>query len=521
LFILYYKIFGIYLYLCRKVLTHLEEKHCRIGFSPKYICPNCDDLPLPNKDLYVEHFKKVHKCDVNDLVPLRRKKKRNSRVNDSFLLQSISGLRNEHHKQCHILAALHLISQTDLSQLSSLCNNINCLEHPACLLHQFFLQYFQETPFYPHYIIENAFVFGVNSWPSNSLHLSRILRLFIDSAPKSLRNLFLTTIEWKFECQNCQRFVKAQNEDILLKLEAPEVKSLEHQLDSFLQTRKCTCGAKSPADFKIKRAGKWLLLEVDRTLEPTCGDKENEGSKVSLYSLKLNNTYNIQEHQYQLFATVNLNLDINEEGHFNVNFILNPEEVVTIHEDSIKQRYIEPSFDNNVMFVVLKKLCRDEESHKGTLVESESSSIKQQYESLETEKDISYDLSLLLGSQRTFNSSSASKQDSGCNNISDNENILKGDPKTVVFYKEKYEKKRQEEFITEANKTKYRGIKDIGDQILESKIYKIQSMFGSKKQRKKFGKLNSSVIDNDIKEKDAKNNVIDLCIPGGIGCLKD
>ena len=170
------KVVCIYLYLCRKVLTHLEEKHCRIGFSPKYICPNCDDLPLPNKDLYVEHFKKVHKCDVNDLVPLRRKKKRNSRINDSFLLQSISGLRNEHHKQCHILAALHLISQTDLSQLSSLCNNINCLEHPACLLHQFFLQYFQETPFYPHYIIENAFVFGVNSWPSNSLHLSRILR---------------------------------------------------------------------------------------------------------------------------------------------------------------------------------------------------------------------------------------------------------------------------------------------------------------------------------------------------------
>ena len=115
---------------------------------------------------------------------------------------------------------------------------------------------------------------------------------------------------------------------------------------------------------------------------------------------------------------------------------------------------------------------------------------------------------MLLGSQRTFNSSSASKQESGCNNISDNENILKGDPKTVVFYKEKYEKKRQEEFIAEANKTKYRGIKDIGDQILESKIYKIQSMFGSKKQRKKFGKLNSSVIDNDIKEKDAKNNVI-------------
>ena len=52
-------------------------------------------------------------------------------------------------------------------------------------------------------------------------------------------------------------------------------------------------------------------------------------------------------------------------GHFNVNFILNPDEVVTIHEDSIKQRFIEPSFDNNVMFVVLKKLFHDEESHKG------------------------------------------------------------------------------------------------------------------------------------------------------------
>ena len=86
-----------------------------------------------------------------------------------------------------------------------------------------------------------------------SIKLSMIFRLFIDSAPKSLRNLFLTTIEWKFECQNCQRFVKAQIEDILLKLEASEVKSFENQLNYFLQTRKCICGTISPAEFKLKR----------------------------------------------------------------------------------------------------------------------------------------------------------------------------------------------------------------------------------------------------------------------------
>merc|ERR1712098_451150 len=156
--------------------------------------------------------------------------------------------------------------------------------------------------------------------------------------------------------------------------------------------------------------------------------------------------------------------------------------------------------------------------------DSESLSINE-FESLETERDISNSDDLLMGSRKTLNSASSPQVNLGRKsqkNRSDNENILIGDTETVVHYREKYQKKCEEELTIEANKTKYLSIKDLGDQILESKIYKIQSLFGSKKQRKKFfGKLNSSVIDNDIKERDGRNNVIDLCIPDGIGSLKD
>ena len=48
-----------------------------------------------------------------------------------------------------------------------------------------------------------------------------------------------------------------------------------------------------------------MFVEVDRG---RVEDKELEDSEVSLYSLKLQNTYNILEHQYQLIATINLNL---------------------------------------------------------------------------------------------------------------------------------------------------------------------------------------------------------------------
>ena len=116
-----------------------------------------------------------------------------------------------------------------------------------------------------------------------------------------------------------------------------------------------------------------MFVEVDRG---SVEDKELEDSEVSLYSLKLQNTYNILEHQYQLIATINLNLgrkttkhgnfklihsikilpDYSEGGHYGVNVFVGEDEVVKIHEDSIERCQLFPASDHSVIVVLLKRI---------------------------------------------------------------------------------------------------------------------------------------------------------------------
>ena len=55
-----------------------------------------------------------------------------------------------------------------------------------------------------------------------------------------------------------------------------------------------------------------MFVEVDRSQDV---EENSEESEVSLYPLNLVNTYNILDQQYEVFATVNLNLG---ETHYKV-----------------------------------------------------------------------------------------------------------------------------------------------------------------------------------------------------------
>ena len=55
-----------------------------------------------------------------------------------------------------------------------------------------------------------------------------------------------------------------------------------------------------------------MFVEVDRSQDV---EENSEESEVSLYPLNLVNTYNILDQQYELIATVNLNLG---ETHYKV-----------------------------------------------------------------------------------------------------------------------------------------------------------------------------------------------------------
>ena len=172
-----------------------------------------------------------------------------------------------------------------------------------------------------------------------SLYIRTVLQNTSREDVQNFHNEFITIIEWKFQCQTCQRFVRTRFEDFLLKINANEPNTFESHLNYFLQNKACSCKQRSSANPQLKQgrksfeilrftftlpcwgiffatkicvnfqrfcsAGEWLFVEVDRSQDV---EENSEESEVSLYPLNLVNTYNIADQQYEVFATVNLNL---------------------------------------------------------------------------------------------------------------------------------------------------------------------------------------------------------------------
>ena len=92
----------------------------------------------------------------------------------------------------------------------------------------------------------------------------------------------------------------------------------------------------------------------------------------------------------------------------------------------------------------------------------------------------------------------------------DNLKLYLGQDKALVQkYREQFLEKEEQKMKDATSNVEDVSLKGLGGKVLESKIYRIQSLSGSKKRRKKFSKLQSSLIDNDIKETSEENpNVI-------------
>ena len=95
----------------------------------------------------------------------------------------------------------------------------------------------------------------------------------------------------------------------------------------------------------------------------------------------------------------------------------------------------------------------------------------------------------------------------------DNLKLYLGQDKALVQkYREQFLEKEEQKMKDATSNDEDVSLKAMGGKVLESKIYRIQSLSGSKKRRKKFSKLQSSLIDNDIKETSEENtNVIGNC----------
>lgn len=573
-----------------KVRAHIEKNHGG-GSCPKYFCPNCENLPLPDLQSYVEHFQTKHNCNGVGLRSLKRKRNLRNQENNQDILNPISGLKNENHKNCYILSVLHLLAQTNLPHLlkKSVIHE-NCETHGTCILSNFFKQYENCATFYPHQLIENFASFGVMEF---SFVLIDLIRLFLQSAAVGtaanqenlqICNEYRTIVEWKFECQSCHRFVKTRLEDFVLKIHANEPNSFESHLKDFLFNKICSCGTRCKTEPHIKQAGDFIFVEVDRSKNSLMGTEEFE---VSLYSLKLHSTYNIFGESYQVFATINLNLDYSEGGHYVCNLLIGNDEVMKIHEDSIEKLTIWPAFDNDAIIVALRKNKVIKENTNNVYVsESSNASVidvlhinpgqggtSELYDANKNENDSENTLkasarinAMVAGldhpvsehesenyteildqnyaRQVSFvkrNPDSRSMKaenktnDSLCSEVNvqkkdSKENImlvgdnmrlyLNDDRQIVQKYRDEYFKKVEEEMNNEKESIKDVSLKSLGGQVLTSKVYRIQSLSGSKKRRKKFGKLDSGMIDNDIKGDDVENeSSLRLNIPEEVGIL--
>ena len=95
----------------------------------------------------------------------------------------------------------------------------------------------------------------------------KIPHLFKDKCLENdVENLCFNYIEWKFECPKCQRFMTMALKDFVLKISVKQEKSLDNLLQDFLNTKSCPCGQMCSVEPTIKKMGKYVFLEIDRTV---------------------------------------------------------------------------------------------------------------------------------------------------------------------------------------------------------------------------------------------------------------
>jgi len=234
-------------------------------------------------------------------------------------------------------------------------------------------------------------------------------------------------------------------------------------------------------------------------------------------------------------------VDYSEGGHYTVNKFVGEDEIIEVHEDNIQRRTLWPTFDHGVILVLLRKRHSPHPSSGETETLPESLEVNEAAQNSPSHSPIEGDQS------DPDHPAAASVFDdlddcSGDQDVSwsgrkqfrikekyqlqtdddDNLKLYLGEDKALVQkYREKF-LAREEQKIKEAmSNVDDVSLKGLGGKVLESKIYRIQSLSGSKKRRKKFAKFQDLLIDNDIKETNEENiNVLGLDIPEEVGSLK-
>ena len=327
--------------------------------------------------------------------------------------------------------------------------------------------------------------------------------------------------------------MKTRLNDFVIKINANEPNSFQSHLNNFLHQKPCSCGKVCSTEPLIKQSAKFLFVEVDRS--KTGEEAEQEECELSLYSLKLERTYDVLGKEYEVFATINLNLEQSDGGHYNTLLLLDQDQAVRLHEEMVERTALPPAFDHDAVIVALRLIespelledCKEPEAAGVAeeaaldlvpLPEHENPAVSRE-QNCAGQAPVSVAETAAGGGERRQVSTKESFLLPGDSlrlylNRSDDKEI-------VNKYREEHERKLVELVEREKGRVEDVSLKSLGGQMLTSKVYRIQSLHGSKKRRKKFSKLDSSMIDNDVKGKNDKNGLIlRLNIPEEVGILK-
>merc|ERR1719414_1261761 len=187
-----------------------------------------------------------------------------------------------------------------------------------------------------------------------------------------IKDLFQLSIEWKFECESCHRFIVINLKEYVLKIDGSMEGSLDDLLQKFLHNKVCRCGKECNVEPRVKLQGKYLFIEIDRSIDSNLkfsnqtalidaplnletSDNDSSSKELSLYSLRLQKYYRLFGHEYSLFGTVNYNLELDEGGHYITYLFPREQDCIRIHETEIKSVRKKPDFDVDTVIVALKK----------------------------------------------------------------------------------------------------------------------------------------------------------------------
>ena len=180
-------------------------------------------------------------------------------------------------QDCFSISILHLLAQTDITKSFKPNPLKTCVWDkcplPACILSNFLYEYLapKKVPIDVSFLTKNYKAFGI--YNPHDIDCGDFLRSVLNVVAKNethltnnIKEMCFTHLEWKFECSKCLRFMTMAIKDYVIKIKVNQEKSLGKLLEDFIYHKTCPCGQQFKMKPTAKHLGKYLFLEIDRTV---------------------------------------------------------------------------------------------------------------------------------------------------------------------------------------------------------------------------------------------------------------